>query len=87
MSKPFLMSLTAVTLAAVSYPAAAAPDAHVHLAAAKVKSHPVAARHAKPRTFTSSVRAGSGVWRCTWPTSGGGCLVWEKTACKIINPF
>lgn len=28
-----------------------------------------------------------GVWRCTWPTSNGGCLVWEKTKCKTIDPF
>ncbi len=28
-----------------------------------------------------------GVWRCTWRTSDGGCLVWEKTKCKVINPF
>ena len=28
-----------------------------------------------------------GVLVCTWRTSGGGCLVWEKTKCKIINPF
>jgi hypothetical protein len=30
-----------------------------------------------------------GVWVCTWPLSGGGCLVWEKSLCKIktIDPF
>lgn len=30
-----------------------------------------------------------GTWVCTWRTSDGGCLVWEKTACKIkiIYPF
>lgn len=43
------------------------------------------------RIVSSSQSAGEkcGVWRCTWPTSGGGCLVWEKTLCKIktIDPF
>lgn len=30
-----------------------------------------------------------GEWVCTWPLSGGGCLVWEKSLCKIktIDPF
>lgn len=36
--------------------------------------------------FTQSGGA-CGVWKCTWPLSNGGCLVWEKTRCKVINPF
>lgn len=43
------------------------------------------------RIVAASQSAGEkcGVWRCTWPLSGGGCLVWEKTLCKIktIDPF
>lgn len=49
------------------------------------------ARQPVRRIISSSQSAGEkcGVWRCTWPTSGGGCLVWEKTLCKIktIDPF
>jgi hypothetical protein len=35
----------------------------------------------------ASSKGPCGVWICTWKTSGGGCLVWEKTVCKVINPF
>ena len=49
-------------------------------------------RHDRPSPRRLSFGAASskgpcGVWICTWPTSGGGCLVWEKTKCKVINPF
>jgi hypothetical protein len=46
-----------------------------------------------PRSFrfgaASADGAKCGVWVCTWRTGNGGCLVWEKTACKIktIDPF
>jgi len=32
-------------------------------------------------------KAPCGVWICTWKTSDGGCLVKEKTKCKVIDPF
>ncbi len=42
----------------------------------------------RPLSFGATRSNGPcGVWICTWPTSGGGCLVWEKTKCKTINPF
>jgi hypothetical protein len=48
-------------------------------------------RHSRPgfraMTGVAQAKGACGVWVCTWPTSGGGCLVWEKTACKTINPF
>lgn len=50
----------------------------------------IAAQRQRVRRLTTTASPGGepcGVWRCTWPTSGGGCLVWEKTKCKIINPF
>lgn len=48
-------------------------------------------RHGR-RSFRSATgvarsKAACGTWVCTWRTSSGGCLVWEKTVCKIINPF
>ena len=44
---------------------------------------------AKKPSFASATksRGACGVWICTWRTSDGGCLVWEKSKCKIINPF
>lgn len=54
--------------------------------------HPVRNDRQPVRRIVSSSRSAGekcGVWRCTWPLSGGGCLVWEKTLCKIktIDPF
>ena len=54
---------------------------------------PVPGRHARLgfRVMTGAAQAKGtcGTWVCTWPTSNGGCLVWEKTLCKVktINPF
>lgn len=50
------------------------------------------ANRSGPRSFSAGATSAGGrcgVWVCTWPTSGGGCLVWEKTVCKIktIDPF
>lgn len=64
---------------------AAADGRHTLIAPVRSSAQPVR------RIVSSRSSAGEkcGVWRCTWPTSGGGCLVWEKTACKIktIDPF
>lgn len=50
----------------------------------------VASQRKSARRLTTAAGGGGqkcGVWRCTWPTSDGGCLVWEKTVCKTIDPF
>jgi hypothetical protein len=44
-------------------------------------------RHGVGRLTVAGANAPCGKWICTWPTSGGGCLVWEKTLCRVINPF
>lgn len=61
---------------------------------ARYKRHNQSRSHAQPRGFrlggggAKPVQVCSG-WKCTWPTSGGGCLVWEKSCkdIKIIDPF
>lgn len=44
-------------------------------------------RSFRSATGVARSKAACGTWVCTWRTSSGGCLVWEKTVCKIINPF
>lgn len=89
-------SIAAIALTATAFSAQAAP-ASLNPATAAVDGRqtliqPIRST-AKPvrRIVSAGQSAGDkcGVWRCTWPTSGGGCLVWEKTLCKIktIDPF
>ena len=55
--------------------------------------HPGRPHALGPRSLRFGAAVGDppkcGVWVCTWPLSGGGCLVWEKSLCKIktIDPF
>jgi hypothetical protein len=63
--------------------------ATIGLAAASNSAN-AAQSSSKPRPLSfgaTSSKGPCGVWICTWKTSGGGCLVWEKTKCKVINPF
>jgi hypothetical protein len=86
-----LVAVATIGFAAASNSADAAQSSHnrPHF----TKSHPAISygRHRPaPRSLGFRVHSSKGpcgVWVCTFPTSGGGCLVWEKTLCKVINPF
>ena len=86
-----LLSVLAAThVIAASTPANAAPIARQILsegASAPLVQLTRATRSRGLKLSTTQSGGACGVWRCTWPTSNGGCLVWEKTRCKVINPF
>lgn len=80
------------TLIGAPHVAAAASNARHAVSAAVNQPVVQLVRSERPRSrslkFSTTQSGGPcGVWRCTWPTSDGGCLVWEKTKCKVINPF
>jgi len=87
-----LLTFAAISLTATANASDAGPDgariARMPNSAASMRL--VRNEPPKPRSLKFSATQSSGpcgVWRCTWRTSDGGCLVWEKTKCKVINPF
>ena len=89
-----LAVLAAAIVIGVSSSAKAAPTARPNLspivseaAHAPVVQLTRVTRSRALKLSTNQSAGACGVWRCTWPTGNGGCLVWEKTKCKVINPF
>ena len=85
-----LAVLAATHVIAASTPANAAPFARPTLseeAGAPLVQLTRGTRSRALKFSTTQSGGACGVWRCTWRTSDGGCLVWEKTRCKVINPF
>jgi hypothetical protein len=84
--------LSAVDLIVASDSAGAEPltQQTVRAAARQPIVQPVGNGRSRSRSLKLSATQSSGpcgVWQCTWRTGDGGCLVWEKTKCKVINPF
>ncbi len=89
-----LIAIAALNLTIGTNGAGAAPVVHQKASAElnQTMTHLIGRDRRPVRRIVSASRSAGekcGVWRCTWPTSGGGCLVWEKTLCKIktIDPF
>ena len=79
-----------LSVIATSAQAAPAPPQRPMATAEQSDLQLIAAQRQRVRRLTTMANPGGepcGVWRCTWPTSNGGCLIWEKTKCKTINPF
>jgi hypothetical protein len=94
LSRMLLVAVATVGFVAVSNGADAAQSSRQKPQLTKSQTSTVHARSHRSGSRSFSARASSaggrcGTWVCTWPTSGGGCLVWEKTLCKIktIDPF
>ncbi len=94
LSRMLLIAVAAVGLVAASNGADAAQSSRQKPQLTKSQTSTVHVRSHRSGSRSFSARASSaggrcGTWVCTWPTSGGGCLVWEKTLCKIktIDPF
>jgi hypothetical protein len=94
LSRMLLVAVATVGFVSVSNGADAAQSSRQKPQLTKSQTSTVHARSHRSGSRSFSARASSaggrcGTWVCTWPTSGGGCLVWEKTLCKIktIDPF
>jgi hypothetical protein len=94
LSRMLLLAVASVGLLAGSNSADAASSSRQkpQLTTSKAATIHVRPHRSGPPSFSaraSSAGGRCGTWICTWPTSGGGCLVWEKTLCKIktIDPF
>jgi hypothetical protein len=92
LSRILLVGVAAIGLAVASQGADAAQSKRAVFIKSQKPVHTGPLHRSGPRSLrvgTASAGGRCGVWVCTWPTSGGGCLVWEKTACKIktIDPF
>jgi hypothetical protein len=92
LSRILLLGVAAIALATASQGADAAQSKRAVVVKSQKPLHISRLHRSGPhslRVGTASAGGRCGVWVCTWPVSGGGCLVWEKTLCKIktIDPF
>jgi len=92
LNRILLLSVAAIGLAAASQGADAAQSKRAVFVKNQKPINASRIHRSGPRSLRAGTTSGAGkcgTWICTWPISGGGCLVWEKTLCKIktIDPF
>jgi hypothetical protein len=92
LSRILLVGVAVIGLAAASQGADAAQSKRAVFSKSQKPTNANRIHPSGPHSLRIGTRSGAGkcgTWVCTWPISGGGCLVWEKTLCKIktIDPF
>jgi hypothetical protein len=92
LSRILLLGVAAIGLVAASQGADGAQSKRAVFVKSQKPLHTSRLHRSGPRSLrvgTASASGRCGIWVCTWPVSGGGCLVWQKTLCKIktIDPF
>jgi hypothetical protein len=94
LSRILLVAVTTIGFAAASQGAHAAQSSRQKTQLTTSQTATIHARSHRPgpRQFSSRARSAGGtcgVWVCILRNSNGGCLVSEKTLCKIkiIDPF